>query len=327
MPIFSACGGEGSSELQTIRFTQDVYEADLGQAFELTYKVNPSTSTNYSVRFDFEFPNNYPSPFQAYLFDSSSHMFTIKAKDFPAVKAYIYYGSGSDDYDTCIIQQKVYPTQIFFEKSSDIIYAGETYSLVLKARVNNQTVTIDRSSYDIELITSAPNIISLDPTNMVAISTGLSGTARIEARIKTLSGSYLGQSVDLITGYSAKIDLTVVDPVASAVVTLEGQEEFINTTTTYTQTAENTYILTDDQMSLRVLMFSAKGECLDSNYLSISVHADNSNVLITENAGEYIIDLSAISHGTVCVQISSRVVNTSKNPTVFIFYLVKENNA
>ena len=327
MPIFSACGGQGSSELQTIRFTQDVYEADLGQPFELTYKVNPSTSTNYSVRFAFDFPNNYPSPLQAYLFDSSSNMFTIQAEDFPAVKAYIYYGSGNNDYDTCIIQQKVYPTQIFFEKSSDIIYAGETYGLVLKAKINNQTVTIDRSLYDIELTTSAPNIISIDPTNMVAISTGLSGTVRIEARIKTLSGSYLGQNVDLIKGFSAKIDLTVVDPVASAVVALEGQEEFVNTTTTYTQTEENTYVLTDDQVSLKVLMFSAVGECLNSNYLLVAVHTDRPNVLVTENAGEYTIDLSAIEEGTVCVQISSMVVNSNKNPTVFIFYLEKENNA
>lgn len=327
MPIFSACGGEGSSELQTIRFTQDVYEADLDQPFELTYKVNPTTASNYSVRFDFLFPNDYPSSFQAYLFDSSTHMFTIKAETFPPITAYIYYGSGSEDYDTCTIQLKTYPTQFYFEKSVDTIYAGETYNLVLKAKVNDKIVSIDRSWYNIELTTSAPNIIALDPINMVAISTGLSGTVRIEARIKMLSGVYWGQSVDQITGNVAKIDLTVIDPVDYAVVALEGQDEFINTTKNYEQTANNTYVVNSDDISLKVLMYSAKGECINSNYLSVSVKTDNANVFVSENAGEFSIDLSAVPPGLVCVQISSTVVNSSRNPTVFIFYLLKENNA
>ncbi len=332
MPILYACGGTGATELKSIRFTKSVYEAEINQEFELTYKVNPSTAQNYSVTFDFVPYDSkgkiIESSLQAYSFVDGK--FTILDSNCYTISATIRYGSNEEDSDICTIKRKIYPTSMYFETATDIINSGSTYNLNLMAEVDGKTISIDRSMYNIELKSSAPNVISVSENGLVAVSSGLSGSATIEARIIKLSGGYYGIDLDNLTGMVARITLTVVQNVDYAVVALEGQDEFITTSTTYGQTTNNTYTTTSSQLKLKVLLYSSNNICVDNSSVTIDILSDSSIAQVSKNNdgsyfmvdGQYVIILK--SKGTACIEITSNAVDNSGNPVKFIFYLTKE---
>lgn len=325
MPVFTACEGEIGTDLKRVRFTQSVYEADLNQSFKLTYKTYPASAENYRVTYEFDVP------YTMYTLDEQG-MFTIVDPTCKQINGKITYGAGANDYDTCVIKLKEYPTEIYFEKSADIVNAGGTYNLHLYAKYEDGSVkTIDRSMYNIELISSAPNVVSVSETGMVAVSSGLIGTVTIQARIKKLNGAYLGVGLDYPTGYTASTTLSVVDNVDYAVVALEGHNQFISTSNTYTQTTENTYHTTASQVKLKVLLYSSNNVCITNSAIKIDVISNNSFAQVAKNPdgsyimsnGQYVINLVG-AEGTACIEIISNAVDDNGNPIKFIFYITNE---
>ena len=324
MPLFTACDNGVGAELRSVRFTQDVYEADVGSAFKLTYKTYPSSASNYRVAFEFDVPN------LMYGFDENG-MFTILDENCKQINAKVTYGAGENDFDTCIIKQKEYPVNIYFDKTNDIINKDGTYNLCLYAKMADGSIkTIDRSKYDIELTSSAPNVVSVSEHGMVAVSTGTSGTAKIEARIKKINGSYLGTSLEHPTGYIATTTLEVVEPVEYAVVAIDAFDKFIKTTNDHKQTVQNTYKTTLNQIRLKVLLYSKDDICINNSQIKLDVICSNSFAQIEKNQdgsykmtdGYYVINLA--QEGNAYIEIISNATDENGNPKKFVFYITKE---
>lgn len=324
IPLLSACSGKGSSELKYVQFTQEVFEVDKDQTFVLSYNVYPSTAENYSLTFDF-LNNENPSESLSQVFtyqeiDGKLHCKIIE-ESCPEIKGYVYYGAGENDCDTCIIKLKKYPTQIYFDVTEDIINSGASYSLQLKAKINGVEQTIDNSKYNIELVSSAENVISVSNNSMMAVSTGLPGSATITARIIKLNGSYLGMGIDYPKGYTATIILNVVQNVGSWKIKLSSQDEFIKTSTDYNP-LDCTYTTTENSLDLNIWLYSLNNSLIDNNTVSVTVTSSNNNVATVNKNGDYWVVLFN-NDGTVCIEIISNAVDQNGNPVKIVFYLTK----
>lgn len=310
MPLFSACSNFAPAEMKSVYFTKDVFEADYGESVELTFKVNPSNASNYSFSF-----NVTGCGMDDYYLDEETYLFTIRTLSFKEAKVALMYGLGENDVDTCIVRAKEYPTNISFSQSQAYINQGGTYNLVLNAVIGGEIKVIDRSQYNIELTSSSPNIVSVNENNLVAISTGLQGQATITAKIKKLSGTYLE--------HTAEINLIVVPAVDQAYISMSDESEFIKTSSTYQQTAENTYKTSSYKKTFSVLLYS-DNICLDYKNIPITVSTNNSNFTVDKTlANEFTV--SAVSgytqKTTVCIVVSSEAVAPNGNPLQFIFYV------
>ena len=318
MPLFVACDGKGGTELKGMVFTQDVFEVDVGQTIKLTYKVFPTTAKYARPTFLSDVSNTM------YTLDTTTGNFALMDPTCKQITLRMVYGLGENDYDVCTIIQKEYPVEIYFEKTNDIIHANNIYALRLMGKMQDGTTkAIGNNEYNIEFTSSAPNVIHVDNSSMTAFATGLSGSAKIEARIKKINGSYLGSGVTNINGISAQTTLNVVENVDYALVALQGENGFINTSASRTQTQQNTYTTTSDSVQLKVLLYSADNVCINNQVVNVNVISGGSLAEISNNAdGTYTISLR--EEGTTCIQIISNATDTSGNPTSFVFYITKE---
>lgn len=323
IPVFSACSNEVGTNLQKVKFTQDVFEADLEVPFALTYKIYPSTAIDMHLQFYFSVSTGY---------HFENGMFTIANPDIGDITATVSYGDTEDETDTCIIRQKKYPTNLYFDTETSTVNKGGSKNLVLKGLIDGVEQTIDPSMYNIELTSSAPNVVVVNNGSLMAVSTGLSGSAIIEARVRKIGGTILGVKHDNLTGFVATTRLTVIDNIDSAAVVLEGQDKFINATNTYDRTAQNTYTTTKSSLKFNIALYSKDGVFLNDSGVKIDVISVNPTLAqvsatadgtyIKEN-GFYVINL--LDNGIACIEVTSSATDSNGDPVKFIFYISKQN--
>lgn len=318
MPLLVACNGKYGTELKSVMFTQEVFEADEGQTIKLKYKTYPSTATNYNISYEVR---NIES--SQYDLDTETSTFRFRPGAPSQADVKIIYGRGQDDYTTCKVIKKEYPTEIYFEQDATYINKNGAKQLKLMAKMaDGTTKVIDKRSYNIELISSAPNIVSVDDQNMIVTSTGAYGFATITARIIKLSGGYCGATSDNLNGYEAEIDLQVIDNIASANVWLSDRANYRTASTTRDKTAQNTITTTADALTLNYAFYSKEGGVIDSPFVAVDVVASNSLfVNITKNAdGTFALKLLQDS-GVSCIEIVTDASDESGDPVCFMFYL------
>lgn len=327
MPLLVACNGKYTTELQSVLFTQDEYQADEGQSIELKYKTYPSTAQNYKLSFEV-------SGIKAseYSLDTSSAMFQFKTgstSNQATVK--IIYGGGENDYTTCRVIKKQYPTEIYFTNANDDVISesfmnkNSSRQLRLVAKMQDGTTkVIDKRDYNIELTSSAPNIISVDNRNMMATSTGIIGSATLTAKIVKLSGGYCGVTNENPQGYSAQIKLSVIENISKAKVSLTGMSGFLDASTTRTQTSQNTYNTNLNSITCSFSFYSKNNERIDSSLIKVELVSSNSSfATITKNSnGTFKITILQ-EEGLSCISIVTDASRENGDPVQFLFYIQK----
>lgn len=318
VPLLSACEANAGTELLSIRFTQDVYEVDEGQTVKLNFKTYPSTATGYEEKISFVVKGleGYE-----YNIDKNGNFKFYEGSINSQAIIEIRYGHNDEDYDICTVIKKEYPTSIYFEKSSDIINNNSLYQLKLMAQLpDGSTKAIDRSEYDIELTSSVPNVVSVSDTTMFAQSLGKSGKTTITARIKKLSGTYVGFDMEHLQGIEAKIDLIVVENPNKALIGIGGANSFIEATSSSTKSSSNSYETTANSVIINVQLYF-DDVLINYDDVSINVICKTANATITQTDGNFTISLS--SSGTAEFAVISNTTDSSGNPQSFVFYISK----
>lgn len=320
MPLLVACNGKAGTELKSVLFTQEVFEADEGQSIELKYKTFPSTAQNYNISYEVDIESSQ------FDLDTENSIFRFRpGSTSMQANIKIIYGRGQDDYTTCMVIKKEYPTNIYFSENVSYINKGGSKQLKLMAKMpDGTTKAIDKRTYDIELISSAPNIVSIDDNNMIVTSTGTNGSATITAKIKKLSGGYLGATIDNPNGYTTEINLQVIENISNARIWLSDRENFIQASNTREKTQDNTFITTADTLTLRYAFYSQDDGKIDSSRVDVNVVALNASfVEITKNNdGTFSLRLLQET-GTSCIEIVTDASDENGNPVYFMFYLTK----
>ncbi len=313
MPLLVACNGKVGTELQSVLFTQDVFEADEGQEIKLSYKTYPSTATNYNIRFQVDIDKCK--------LDTKTATFMFRTGSPDVANVTIVYGGGENDFTTCKVIKKKYPTEISFEKDSTYITKNSSKLLKLKATMLDGTEKIiDQNSYNIELTSSAPNIVAVNNENMMATSTGVSGSATITAKIVRLSGGYASNS-NYPNGYEAKITINVIDNISTANVWLSDRSEYFVASRNREQTEQNTFITEQNYLGLSFKFFSDSNLWVDSSLVATNViSSDSSIVEVQNNNGKYSLKFNG--SGTACITIVTDASDKDGNPVQFLFYII-----
>lgn len=319
MPLLAACNGKAGTELRSVLFTQEVFEADEGQAIELKYKTFPSTAKNYNISYEVDIESSQ------YELDVQTSTFRFRSGAPAQANVKIIYGRGQDDYTTCTVIKKEYPTHIYFAEDATYINKNGSKQLKLMAQFDDGTTkVIDKRTYNIELISSAPNIISIDDNNMVATSTSVYGSATITARIKKLSGGYLGATVDNPNGYETQITLQVIENISSARIWLSDRENFIQASNTRDKTEQNTFTTTYNSLKLSYAFYSKDDGKIDSSLVEVKAIASNSSFvkIIKNDDGTFTLKFLEDT-GSSCIEIVTDASNENGNPVHFMFYIEK----
>lgn len=311
-PMLFACNGVGNSTVVGVRFTQDVYEADLKVPFNLSYKVYPSTAANYNVTYDFSITDES-------MYTNNNGEFTIINQACPDIVAYIYIDNTYTD--SCTIKLKKYPTSMAFSNATEKINKNGILNLSLNATIGGESKSIGVQDYDIELESTNPSVISVE-SGLTVASTGKSGSAVVTARIRDKAGRYI---MNGNSPMKAQTRVTVIDSVKSATISLEGQSEFINASlNSYTQTDNNTYNVSTNQVVFVVALYSKTGVYInpdDIQITAISSNVDCATIAADVENDKFVVTF--VENGTTRIEVSSSATDENGNPVKFIFYLTK----
>ncbi len=321
MPLFVACTGTGGTDVQGVRFYQSEYEVDLNTPINLNYMIYPNTAKDYNVTFVFK--ADYPNFQQLYTFKDG--MFTITSKLAPEFRVSAVINGDSTKSDTCTIKLKKYPTKLSFGKENYKVNAGGVCILDLNGVIDNKDILLLTTNYNIELVSSNPSVLKVEQNSLAVISTGLSGSATIQARVKDASGNYIKATPYATTELFAETTLTVVDNVDYALATLEGEDEFLKLSTDYTQAEYNTYSITSNSTKLGISLFSAENKYINNSGVQIFVSSANPSVaevikLADGSNGMQYFSINFKTYGTARIEITSTATDVNGNPVKFIFY-------
>lgn len=312
-PLLFACNGVGNNTVVGVRFTQDVFEADFKVPIMLSYKVYPTTAANYNVTYDFSIKDES-------MYTNNNGEFTIINQSCPDIVAHVYIDNTYTD--SCTIKLKKYPTELSFGESSTTINKNGILNLSLSAVVGGETKAVGLKDYNIELSSTNPSVIGVE-SGLTIYSTGKSGSAIITARIKDSTGKYVmvGNSV-----LKDQIKVSVTESVSTAVVSLEGENSFITTSiNSYTNTDDNTYEVSQANLSFLVMLYSSDGTLISPNDVFITAISSNQACATVEkdSSQNNKFNIEFAANGTTRIEISSGATDSNGNPMKFIFYLTK----
>ena len=186
---FSGCGIEGSSNVQAIKFLQDVYYVDLNESRFLDYKVYPSTSSDYVA--SFALGNDYIT--ESKYFEFNNGTVKVISDKFTSIVVNVRINELSD---SCEVRLREYPSNISFENSSYQIAQGSVQTLQVKGLFEEGEKLCDSEQFNYKVTSSNPSVIEvIDQSRLLVSSTGRSGVAEISVEI--LNGQ--GESKNLKT--------------------------------------------------------------------------------------------------------------------------------
>ncbi|MBQ7467128.1 MAG: hypothetical protein IJS74_03555 [Clostridia bacterium] len=314
LPVFTACGIEGSSVAKKIMFTQSVYYVDLGVKTHIDYKVYPSSAKNYSINYDLG-GNDYTQ--QGY-YNFENGWITVSDERFTELNVTIGI---NEDKDTAVVKLREYPNKnsIYFEATTDTISEDAYKSLKLKAsfgKDENLERFLENGEYNYQLTSENTSVIQVvDSQRLLVKSTGRLGESKITVKILNSAGEEMS---DL----SAEVTLKVQPKIASAYVTLEDKA--------IANDGQYLFILSESesvQKEIQVKYFSEKGFLLDNIDYSV-VSSDTAVVqVITDDSGVKLeLKNQGNRGGEALITIQANGINENGLPYKITFKAVIEKN-
>ncbi|MBQ8468264.1 MAG: hypothetical protein IJ542_00730 [Clostridia bacterium] len=327
-PLFAACNASGATVAKGVRFTQKVYEIDRKVPVKLEYVVYPSTAANYTASFDCTASHG------VYSYEKGYFTITDEYEDIPDIEATITVDNYSD---TCIIKLIKYPTDIYFESSDVTINKNGAVGLQLFGTIDGETdKSIDFDKYNIEYVSSNPSVVRIEGNT--AISTGKPGSVTISARLKDTQGNYVPiDRNDPLNLLYTETTITVVENVAKAYVTIEGNDSFLTVNANnYNQQASNTYQTNKSSLKMSVMLYSEDGVLLNPEDINIQAtsasasiatvakQSDNTfTISFVDGATTYTEEDDVITYIYTRIEVTSSAISSNGIPVRFVFFLTK----
>lgn len=293
--VFTGCGTEGAGTVKAILFVKDVYYVDFNVDTFLEYKVYPATSANYAVTFSLG--SDYIEEAQYFKFQKGN--VRVSDKRFTSI---IVNVKVNDLQDSCEVRLREYPTEISFEKSSEILFEGGVKTLEIDGIFSSGLRKCYQDEFNYKITSSNPSVIEvLDSANLLVASTGKSGSSDITVEIL----NSVGESQDLVATTKIICENNISDSFAvfgNTVVKDKAELEFSGSV--------------GDKFNVAVRYFDLQQFLIGTS--DFSVLLSNQNVLAySEENGKKV--LTVIGEGSVQIILQSTGVNTDGVPSKITF--------
>lgn len=301
--MLAGCGTEGAGTAQAILFVKDVYYVDYNVETFLEYKVYPATSTDYVATFSLG--SDYIT--EAQYFNFKNGKVRVSDKRFTSIVVNVKL---NDLQDSCEVRLREYPSEIAFEKASEILFEGGVKTLEVDGIFSEGRRKCYQDEFNYKITSSNPSVIEvLDSANLLIASTGKSGSSDITVEIL----NSVGESQDLVATTKIVCENNIADSFAvfgNTVVKDKAELEL----------SANA----GDSFVVAVRYFDLQQFLIDTSDFNILL--SNQNVLeISEKNGKKVLTVK--KEGTVQIILQSTGVNTSGVPSKITFKVTVQFSA
>lgn len=322
--LVSSCGATPTNDANAVTFVSEkydsqgraVFEVDLDTPTKLTYKVNPSTWSGYTVTYS----NDANAENRRRFVLSDSGVIRVSSKDDGAnFKDLVVEISINGHKDSCVVKLKKYPNRIYVTNPTISVSAQGMVKLDVYGEFAGETTprTVTESEYKFRVTSSDVTKIQVPNSDRLTLHAVCPNSASVKVTVELLDTT---ENVKKIDETELKFEVIVnVFPNADRFeIKLDGASDLIK------ENGENVSLsasgIAREGVSLvvgfKVLVLSDSntllGEVNDvvvsfDDLTSISTDKENSKILINTNAD--------FSEGyTFKVSVTSKLTNKSGNP-------------
>ena len=220
--LFSGCGATATNDANAVNFVSTkydsqgraIFEVDINVPKTLTYKVNPSTWSGYSVTYG----NDATAENRRY-FELKDGVITVGDTRFKPVVVEI---SINDHKDSCVVRLKEYPVRIYTNQTEVELPAQGMYSIDVLGEFAGESSArhLTESEFNFKVVSSDETKIQVPNSDRLMIYAVCSNSASTKVKISLLDGNGKEKT-------SFDINVKVVQSASKVALKLGGVDKFI----------------------------------------------------------------------------------------------------
>ena len=320
--LFSGCGATPTNDVNAVNFVSNnydnqgraIFEVDLNVPKTLTYKVNPSTWSGYSVTYG----NDATAENRRY-FELKDGVVTVGDSRFVPIIVEINI---NDHKDSCVVKLKEYPIKVYTDQTNIELPAQGMYAIDVLGEFAGETAPrhLTESEFNFKVVSNDETKVQVPNSDRLMIYAVCSNAATTKITVSLLDES--GK-----TKFSFDINVKVVQSASKVALKVDGVDKFIKEGDTLNFSAasmqkENGSLV----LGYSVNFFSSTNLLLDgyshvtfsfSDASSVSADLERGKIIIKTN-----VDLSIVENYTFTVSMIADVTDLEGKPLKLTFKIV-----